>query len=188
MLGAVFAFLAGAQFESLIKHFAVPLPLNAGSPAAFVGFFSAIGQSLSAVVALFSTYALAVSLQKREDLEETAQSEPPLASLLVRSQYPCAVLGAVAVVALVVAYMLKQGTDLRHFYLIGMSLLGLAAMFVIGAVAFAVVHGPVKKSSRPPAQTHLGMRIGVSLLQAGGVAAVICCLTVLLSYLLAIFR
>lgn len=188
MLGAALTFLAGSQFDRLIKHFAVPLPLNAGSSAAFVGFFSVISQSLAAVVALFSIYALAVSLQKREDLEETAQPGPPLAPLLVRSQYPCAVLGAAAAIAVVVAYMLKQGTDLRHFYLIGMSLLGLGAMVVIGAVAFAVVHGPVKKSSRPQAQTRFGMRIGVSLLQAGGVAAVICCLTVLLSYLLAIFR
>lgn len=186
MLGAALTFLAGSQFDSLIKHFAVPLPLNAA--AAFVGFFSVISQSLAAVVALFSIYALAVSLQKREDLEETAQPGPPLAPLLVRSQYPCAVLGAAAAIAVVVAYMLKQGTDLRHFYLIGMSLLGLGAMFVIGAVAFAVVHGPVKKSSRPQAQSQIGMRIGVSLLQALGVAAVICCLTVLLSYLLAIFR
>lgn len=197
MLGALLAFFAGGRFEDLIRHFLVPLPLSASASAAFVSFFSAISQGLAAAVASFSIYALSVSLQKHKQVEgegerqgdETAaQSRAPLAPLLLRSRVPGSILGSVALVVVVVAYMLKQGTDVRHFYLIGMSLLGLAAMAVIAAVAFAVVLGPASKSTRRQPQGNVGIRIGVCVLHAGGVAAFICGAAVLLSYALSIFR
>lgn len=189
MVGALLTFVAGSRFEDVIKHVAVPLPPAEVAAAAFVSFFSMIGQGLAAAVALFSVYALSVSLQKQNSEQETVPPRPPLALLLVRSQYPCMVLGSVALIAVMVAYMLKQGTDVRHFYLLGMSLLGLAVMFVIGTVAFAVVLGPsAKASQKQQQQPKLGIRMGVCLLQASGACATICCLTALLSYGLSIFR
>lgn len=83
------------------------------------------------------------------------------------------IMGCVLIAAVLVSYSMKQGYDARHLYLLGIATAGVAIMFIVATIAFAILLGPSKSAEAKPKTTKASTQITLCVLQAFGTAALI---------------
>lgn len=162
------------QLPGALKHFAVPFAeeiTDGGTP--FWRPLAMIGYPTAASIVLLSVYSL---------WQMTKEGQIPLSKLFIGSRIPCIALGVAALVGGLVSYMVKQGSDTRHLYVLGIAVLGVTAMSALAALGFALLHGPSKPASRSIKQQGSGVHFGLCALQVIGATTAIMLLLLPLSW------
>jgi hypothetical protein len=198
LFSAVLAALLAPHLSTALNYLSLPFSLDFAGARAFWHWFIVLSQLLAAAVTLMCIDALWLfpqrnpqqskeqRQQKPEQEQQSGQGQPPrnpLAPFFLQSQYPCLILGGIILTCVVVAYLVRQGYDMRHLYLLGTAALGVAVVFAVAAFGFALTFGP-SKSSSSFRQAGAGPLVGLCLLQALGGAAALWFLALPLSWLL----